>query len=184
MDLQPTLEGDRLLLRPLRADDREALYAVARDPLVWAEHPDPDRWRAERFAAYFESLLDRGGSLAVVDLDSGRLIGVSRFQYARPEDGGTIEIGSTMLARTHWGGDANREIKRLMVEHALRFVANVEFWAWRDNHRSRRALEKIGARLLERIEPVEIAGRSVPHVVYAMTRADLAIGPLAGGEKG
>ena len=181
MGLQPTLAGERLLLRPLRREDRDALYEVARDPEIWAQHPDRERWREEAFAAYFASLLDRGGSLAVLDQASGALIGVSRFQYGRPDDGGTIEIGSTMLARSHWGGAANREMKRLMVGHALRYVAAVEFWVGEDNVRSQRAIEKLGARLTERIEPAEIAGRTVRHRVYAISREEFARGPLAAG---
>lgn len=182
LDRQPTLESERLLLRPLRADDRDALYAVAGDPQVWAQHPEPERWREPAFAAYFASLLERGGSLVVIDKRADAVIGVTRFQYGSPDDGGTVEIGSTVLARSHWGGPTNREIKRLMLAHALASVARVEFWAGRDNARSRRALGKIGARLLDRIEEVEIDGRSVPHVVYAIDRADFAAGPWASEE--
>ena len=181
MDLQPTLEGERLLLRPLRADDRDALYAVARDPLLWADHPDSERWRQPMFDAHFAALLERGGSLAVIERLSGTLIGVSRFQYGSPEDDGTIEIGSTFLARSHWGGPTNREMKRLLLGHALRFVKRVEFWAWQDNARSCRALEKIGARRLDRIEPVEVDGKMFPHAVFEMTLADFERSPLYEG---
>ena len=181
MDPQPTLEGERLLLRPLCEADRKALYAVARDPLLWAEHPDRERWREEMFAAHFEELLKRGGSLAVIDKTSGAVIGVSRYQYGSPEDGGTIEIGSTFLARSHWGGPTNREMKRLLLGHALRFVKRVEFWAWQDNARSCRALEKIGARRLDRIEQVEVGGKLFPHVVFEMTSADFERSPLCEG---
>lgn len=178
MDLQPTLEGERLRLRPLRTDDRDALYEVARDPLLWQHHPEPGRWCEPRFDAYFADLLAHGGSLAVVERASGALIGATRFQYGGPEDGGTIEIGSTVLARAHWGGAVNAEMKRLMLDHALRHVARVEFWVGRDNLRSRRAMEKLGARLVERVEQVEVGGRTVPHVVYAIDRALFAAGPL------
>ena len=180
MDRQPTLTGERLLLRPLRADDWDALFAVASDPLVWDQHPEPERWREPTFAEYFASLLNRGGSLAVIDKISGTLIGTSRFQYGSREDGGTIEIGSTFLARSHWGGAVNRELKRLMVTHALQSVAQVEFWVGQANLRSCRALDKIGARLVDRVEPVEIAGRQMPHAVYAISREDFAAGPLQG----
>jgi len=33
-DFQPTLRGSLLELRPLRADDWDALFAVASDPLI------------------------------------------------------------------------------------------------------------------------------------------------------
>ena len=43
MDRQPTLETERLVIRPLGQEDREALYAVASDPGVWEQHPIHDR---------------------------------------------------------------------------------------------------------------------------------------------
>lgn len=39
MNRQPVLEGERLLLRPLRSDKWDALFAVAADPLIWRQHP-------------------------------------------------------------------------------------------------------------------------------------------------
>ena len=180
MDRQPTLEGVQLLLRPLREADRAALYAAANDPALWADHPEPERWREDLFAAFFDGLIERGGALAVIDKASGALIGTSSYQYGSPDDGGTIEIGSTFLTRAHWGGETNREMKRLLIAHALGAVQTAEFWAGQENLRSRRALEKIGAVLVDRIEPVEIAGRTVPHVVFAVTRESFAAGPLFG----
>lgn len=182
MELQPTLAGERLLLRPLRAEDRDALYAVASDPLLWADHPENDRWREPVFDAHFATLLDRGGSLAVTERETRSLIGVTRYQYGSSDNGGMIEVGSTFLARSHWGGTTNREVKRLLLAHALRHVARVEFWAWQDNARSCRALAKIGGRMLERIEQVVIGGKTFPHRVFEVTLADFERGPLVTGE--
>src|SRR5208283_4197650 len=55
-----------------------------------------------------------------------------------------IEIGWTFLARSHWGGIYNGEMKRLMLRHAFRFVSRVIFLVGPQNVRSQRALEKIG----------------------------------------
>lgn len=179
MDRQPVLEGERLLLRPLRAEDWPAFRLVASDPLIWELHPQSERWREPALSAYFAGLIDGKGALAVIDKTSGALIGASRYQYGSIDDGGTIEIGSTMLARSHWGGGTNREMKRLMIAHALQHVATVEFWAWIENARSRRALEKIGARPVNRIEDVEMDGRIFPHAVYAINAESFAAGPLS-----
>lgn len=40
-DLQPTLIGSTITLRPLREADFDALHAAASDPLIWEQHPDP-----------------------------------------------------------------------------------------------------------------------------------------------
>ncbi len=142
-DLQPVLKGDLLELRPLRAEDYHPLYAVAADPLVWEQHPAKDRYREEVFKAFFGEALDSGGALIALDSKDGRVIGSSRFHGYDPQKS-EVEIGWTFLARSHWGGVYNREMKRLMLRHAFRFVNRVVFLVGPQNVRSQRAVEKIG----------------------------------------
>lgn len=179
MDRQPVLDGERLLLRPLRPDDWDALYAVASDPLVWELHPANDRWKEEVFRAYFADALAQGGALAVIDKSSGSIIGSSRMQAHDPANGGSVEIGWTFLARSHWGGSFNREMKWLMLAHALQYVGRVDFRVGETNLRSRRAMEKIGGRLSGRDGGVvETASGPARHVVYEISRESFAAGPL------
>ena len=178
MDRQPTLEGARLLLRPLRADDWPALYAVASDPRIWAVHPAHDRWQEPVFRAFFADALAKGGALAVVDKASGAIVGSSRLQNFDPAHGGSVEIGWTFLARSHWGGSYNAEMKRLMLAHALRSVERVRFVVGEDNVISRRAMEKIGGRLTGEIDERPMAGGTARHVVFEIDREGFADGPL------
>lgn len=178
MDRQPTLAGERLLLRPLRAEDWDALWAVAADREIWALHPAHDRWREPVFRAFFADALDKGGALLVLDKASGQAIGSSRFQAYDPAGGGSVEIGWTFLARDHWGSGANAEMKRLMLTHAFRFVERVVFRVGETNVISRKAMEKIGAQLTDRRETSMMAGEPVEHVVYEITRDAFARGPL------
>ena len=143
-DLQPTLRGSLLELRPLRSDDFAALYAVASDRLMWELHPNPDRYQEPVFRAFFEQGLACGGALLAIDVATRRVIGTSRFDRY-DESRHEIEIGWTFLARSHWGGEYNGEMKQLMLAHAFRFVTRVIFVVGPANLRSRRALEKIGA---------------------------------------
>jgi RimJ/RimL family protein N-acetyltransferase len=143
-DPQPTLRGELVELRPLHSEDFDTLFVVASDPLIWEQHPESNRYTEERFRAYFQSGLDSGGALLVLDAKTGAVIGSSRYFGYDPE-ASEIEIGWTFLARSHWGGTYNAEMKRLMLEHAFRFVENVVFLIGADNLRSRRAVEKIGA---------------------------------------
>ena len=179
MDRQPVLEGERLLLRPLAADDWEALYGVARDPLIWQLHPANDRWREDVFRAFFADALAQGGALAVIDKADGRIIGSSRFQAHDPAAGGSVEIGWTFLARSHWGGAFNPELKRLMLGHALRFVERVDFRVGEHNLRSRGAMVKIGGRLSDRVDIAETVTGPARHVIYEITRESFASGPLS-----
>ncbi len=143
VDLQPTLKGRLLELRPLRASDFKDLYAVASDPLLWEQHPVKDRWKEDVFQGFFQESLDSGGALIALDSKNGKVIGTSRFYGYDPEEG-EIEIGWTFLARSHWGGTYNREMKELMLRHAFTFVDRVIFLVGPQNLRSQRAVEKIG----------------------------------------
>ena len=175
IDLQPTLIGRRILLRPLEPGDWEALFAAARDPLIWAVHPAHDRWTEPVFRRYFADALASGGALVVIDSDNGEVIGSSRYERSRAAPG-EVEIGWTFLIRRHWGGATNAEMKRLMIAHALRYFERVIFMVGEGNLRSRRAMEKVGARLTERTLDSEMAGRVARHVIYAIDRADFAQG--------
>lgn len=164
-DLQPTLTGERLELRPLRPDDWDALFAAASDPLIWQQHPEPDRYKADVFRRYFDGALDSGGAFAVIDRRSGRLIGSTRY-HAYDEAAGEIEIGWTFLTREYWGGVWNGEMKRLLLDHAFKFVDRVVFLVGPTNYRSQRAMEKIGGvRAGRRVNGV---GRE--SIVFVITR--------------
>jgi N-acetyltransferase len=143
-DFQPTLRGELVLLRPLRVEDFDDLYAVSSDPLIWEQHPARDRYRKDVFERFFGESLNSGGALLTLDARDGRVIGSSRFQ-GYDSQRSEIEIGWTFLARSHWGGRYNAEMKRLMLRHAFRFVESVVFLVTPQNRRSRRAIEKLGA---------------------------------------
>src|SRR5437660_12105725 len=143
-DLQPILKGELLGLRPLRPEDFHDLYAVASDPIIWEQHPIKDRYREKVFKGFFHEALESGGALIAIDSKDGQVIGSSRF-HGYDKQRSEIEIGWTFLARSHWGGVYNREMKQLMLRHAWRFVNRVIFLVGPRNLRSQRALEKIGA---------------------------------------
>jgi RimJ/RimL family protein N-acetyltransferase len=140
---QPTLKGELLQLRPLQPEDFHGLFAAASDPLIWEQHPAKERYREEVFQEFFRDALESGGALIAIDSKDGQVIGSSRF-HAYDEAKSEIEIGWTFLARSHWGGIYNREMKQLMLQHAFQFVNRVIFLIGVRNLRSQRAIEKIG----------------------------------------
>jgi RimJ/RimL family protein N-acetyltransferase len=131
-------------LRPLESADHDRLFAVASDPLIWEQHPDKTRCQPAGFRAFFQQALDSGGALLALETGSGRVIGSSRF-HGYNEAADEVEIGWTFLARSHWGGRYNGEMKRLMLEHAFHYVGRVVFLIDPANYRSQRAVEKLGA---------------------------------------
>jgi N-acetyltransferase len=163
-DPQPVLGGISISVRPLRREDFDAPYAVARDPLIWEQHPVRDRHRLDVFRCFFDEAIQSCGALAV-DSAKGTLIGSSRFHGFNEQ---LSEVGDrlTFLARSHWGGSTNRELRSLMLSHAFRFVERVVFLIGPDNRRSQRALEKIGARRAG----MRMDGSSQPDVLYEIYR--------------
>jgi RimJ/RimL family protein N-acetyltransferase len=143
-DAQPVLCGDLVLLRPLRADDYDTLFAVAADPLIWEQHSARTRYEPAVFREFFDEAMRSEGALVVIDRATEQAIGSSRF-YGYDAERSEVEIGWTFLARSHWGGTYNGEMKRLMLSHAFRFVESVVFLIGPDNIRSQRAVERIGA---------------------------------------
>jgi RimJ/RimL family protein N-acetyltransferase len=143
-DMQPTLTGELLTLRPLAPADFDALFAVASDPLIWEQHPARERYRKDVFTELFQESMESGGALIALDAKDGSVIGSSRY-WGLNEPASEVEIGWSFLARAYWGGVYNREMKRLMLDHAFRFVHSVVFLIGPQNIRSQRAIEKIGA---------------------------------------
>jgi RimJ/RimL family protein N-acetyltransferase len=143
-DLQPHLEGELIELRPLTPKDWDALFAVASDPLIWEQHPESDRYKEDVFKIFFREALESGGAFAVANKNTQRIIGSTRFYGYDPEKS-EIEIGWTFLAREYWGGRYNREMKKLLLAHAFKFVESVVFYVGEKNIRSQKAMEKIGA---------------------------------------
>lgn len=180
MDRQPVLDGERLWLRPLRASDWDALWRIAQDREIWAMHPAHDRWQEPVFREFFDDALAQGGAMVVVDKASGALIGSSRFQNYDPAGEGQVEIGWSFLDRPYWGLGYNAEFKKLMLEHALRHVGRVVFSVGADNQISRRAMANIGGRLTGEGHRTMRAGVMTDHVIFEITRASFARGPLAG----
>ena len=144
---------------------------MAADPLIWEQHPAKDRYQQEQFRVFFREALESGGALVAIDTKDGRVIGSSRF-HGYDGDKSEVEIGWTFLARSHWGGRYNGEMKQLMLQHAFRFVDRVVFLVGLHNRRSQRAVEKLGGvRVGSR---PDASGRD--SIVYEITAATFAPG--------
>ena len=168
-DLQPHLVGKLIELRPMRANDWTDLYSVASDPLIWEVHPARDRHKEERFREYFEEGLQSGGALVAIDRKTDKIIGASRYYWYGPEQR-ELEIGWTFLARSHWGGVYNAEMKRLMLDYAFKFVDRVIFLVGIGNVRSQRAMKKIGGILTDRHVQRTLHGLTSEFVVFEIRR--------------
>lgn len=141
---QPYLANAIITAQPLLETDRECLFKLASDPLVWAGHPAKARHERAVFDPYFDMLLASATTLAIRDQPNNQVVGCSRY-YEAPDHRNSIAIGYTFLGRDWWGGPTNFEMKTLMFGHAFKVVN--EIWLHIDptNIRSQRATAKLGA---------------------------------------
>jgi RimJ/RimL family protein N-acetyltransferase len=121
------------------------LYAAASDPLIWEQHPNPNRYQKEVFESFFEGALESGGAFIVRDVDTGIALGSSRFYDYKPLDH-EIKIGYTFFTRDCWGKGINKQVKTLMLNYAFIYIEKVVFHIGAQNIRSQIAIEKLGAK--------------------------------------
>ncbi len=159
MDLQPTLQNEIIKAIPLLELNFEGLYKVASDPLIWEQHPNPDRYKREVFQNFFRYALDSKGAFIILDAISQEIIGSTRF-YDYNIQNSSVLIGYTFYARSHWGGKYNFAMKHLMLNHAFQWVNTVYFHIGANNIRSQKSIEKLGAIKTRELE-VAYAGETV-----------------------
>ena len=148
----PTLETERLWLRPMRMSDSSDMYEYARrrdvtEYLLWSPHPSEQYTRD--YLRYIEKRYAIGEfyDWAVVEKASGRMIGTCGFtRFDFPHNGG--EIGYVLNPSVHGKGYATEAAGRV-----LRFgfenlsLHRIEAKFMEGNASSLRVMEKLGMRL-------------------------------------
>lgn len=167
--LQPHLRNHRLELKPLTENHFEALYMLASDPLVWAQHPNNERYKREVFENFFKGALLSNGAFTIIDVNLGQAVGCTRF-YDYDAIQNSIFIGYTFYGRSFWGKNYNSEVKKLMLDYIFQYVSVVFFHVGKENFRSRRAMEKLGAENCGEIEVAYFGEASKTNIVYQIEK--------------
>ena len=147
-----TLSGRLVELLPLSQEHHDALVEAVRDGELWqlwyTNISAPDEMATEIGRRL---TLQATGSMlpfTVLDGPGGRVVGMTTYMNIDPA-GPRVEIGSTWYARSAQGTGLNTEAKLLLLAHAFDRLdcLAVEFRTHFMNHQSRRAIERIGAKL-------------------------------------
>lgn len=170
MYIQPSyLVNDIVELVPLKQSDFEELYAVASDPLIWEQHPNPDRYKKEVFEVYFKGAIASGGAFLIKDPSTNDILGCTRF-YDFNETEKSVLIGYTFFARSCWGRGINHAVKHLMLDYAFQFVDKVIFHVGANNIRSQKAMEKLGTVKLGFEEVAYYGEATRTNIVYCIEK--------------
>ncbi len=146
------LTGKHVRLEPLAFEHHDDLVESVRDGELWnlwyTSIPTPDKVRAEIERRL--GLQDKGSMLpfAGVELASGRAVGMTTYMDIDAANR-RVEIGSTWYRQRVWRTALNTECKLLLLRHAFEELScvAVEFRTHFMNQRSRRAIERLGAKL-------------------------------------
>jgi N-acetyltransferase len=147
-----TLTGACARLEPLSQDHCAGLIEAAKDGELWrlwyTAIPSPETMKAEIERRL--SLRDQGSMLpfTVIDLSAGRPVGMTTYMNIDAVQR-RLEIGSTWYRKSVQRSAINTECKLLLLRHAfeaLECIA-VEFRTHFFNQQSRRAIERLGAKL-------------------------------------
>ncbi len=169
MNLQPVLRNETVELIPLKETDFDALYVVASDPLIWEQHPNPDRYKEDVFRNYFKGAMESGGAFLTKDLKTGEVIGCTRFYDHLPEQK-EIKIGYTFISRAYWGKKINPQVKKLLLDYAFQYLDRVIFHVGALNIRSQKAMERIGGRIIGEEEVTYYGEKPMVNYVYEIRK--------------
>jgi RimJ/RimL family protein N-acetyltransferase len=174
-----TLENERVVLRPLRPDDRAALRQIAMDPAIWRYFVAMIKTDAD-FDAFFDAAIEdtkagRRVVFHITDKVSGRTAGsMSYGNLAESEQ--RLEIGWSWLGIAFQGTGVNHWSKFAMLEYAFERLGcqRVEFKTDVLNLQARRGLQNIGASEEGVLRSYNImpGGRRRDAIYYSILRAE------------
>ena len=151
--LEPvTLKGENVTLVPLSHEHHDQLVAAVKDGELWklwyTSIAPPEGMRAEidrRLDLQKQGLML---PFAVVSAVTRSAVGMTTFMNIDAKNK-RVEIGSTWYQSSAQRSGINTESKLLLLTHAfeVRKVIAVEFRTHYFNHRSRTAIERLGAKL-------------------------------------
>lgn len=145
------LETELALLRPLHADDADALVAAASDGRLWelwyTQVPDADSVASYVAEALREQQFGRALPFVVVERGSGQVVGTTRYCHADAANR-RLEIGYTWYASRCQRTALNTQCKLALLQQAFEVLGcvAVEFRTHWHNHKSRAAIARLGAK--------------------------------------
>lgn len=169
MNVQATLENENVKLVPLNPNDLEELFSVASDPKIWEQHPNKDRYQREVFEKFFQGAIESKGAFKIIDKSSNEVAGSTRFYDYNPKEN-SIFIGYTFYATKFWGSKLNPQVKKLMLDYIFQFVDKVNFHVGKDNIRSQKAMEKLGAKKVDEVNVAYFGEPEKLNVVFEIDK--------------
>lgn len=148
--VKTVFESERIIIRPLKESDEEAVYEGARHEevaryLIRLPHPYPREITLPFIRGKIKEFEEGSGYSFAVELkETGRLIGIVGLHEVDAKDK-SAKLGY-WLAKEHWGKGLATEAVGLLLEFAFQEAGfhRVEGSAFAENKASQRVQEKLG----------------------------------------
>lgn len=171
-----TLSGQHVALVPLTPAHHDDLVEAVQDGQLWqlwyTAIPQPEGMATEITRRLDLQACGSMCPFAVIDTASGKAVGMTTYMNIDAVNR-RLEIGSTWYRKSVQRGPLNTEAKSLLLTHAFEQLAciAVEFRTHFFNHQSRRAIERLGAKL----DGVLRCHQVNPHTMAAGTLRDTCV---------
>ncbi|WP_299536537.1 GNAT family N-acetyltransferase [Ulvibacterium sp.] len=147
-----TLENQRVKLSPLQIEDCEHLLPIARQEKL-VQYSPSDIATPAALKNYIRIALEQQQQktsipFVIIDKKTISFAGCTRYMNI-DWNNKVLHIGSTWIGKEFQGTGLNTHVKFLMLQHAFEEMGfeKVEFRIDERNQRSRKAVEKLGAKL-------------------------------------
>lgn len=144
------LENEKILLRPVQAEDVEGILNAANYPAIW-EHMSVSLLTKEAVQNYVEKAIkeraaNQSYKFVIVVKETNEIIGSTSFLDIA-ENHKSVEIGSTWITPKYWRTDINTNCKYLLLKYCFEEweLNRVQIKTGHENIRSQKAIERLGA---------------------------------------
>jgi RimJ/RimL family protein N-acetyltransferase len=147
-----TLRSERVNLEPLDQRHCDGLVEAVKDGALWTlwytSVPSPETMQAEIERRLALQVAGSMLPLAVIDNATGRAVGMTTYMNVDAVNR-RVEIGSTWYRKSVQRTALNTQCKLMLLTHAFETLdcIAVEFRTHAFNHQSRKAIERLGAKL-------------------------------------
>lgn len=151
IDSDTTLEGEKVTLVPLTEVYFEILDKLAEERKIWEFIPSDMSSSEKRLAVFEAALIHRERQtqypFVIIHKPDNKVIGCTRLMEIFPKHK-KLEIGWTWLDPDYWATSVNVECKLLLLTFCFEKLKVIRVQLKTDEHniRSRKAIEKIGAK--------------------------------------
>lgn len=174
------LENDKVMLRPLHAEDKESLIHFGiHEPEIWQYNINGGNGR-ENFEKYFDNALqlrneEKMYPFVVIDKNTGNKVGMTRY-YEISNEFKRLEIGYTWYGQQYQGTGLNKNCKYLLLEFAFEKLGmiRVGFGANSKNGRSINAMKSIGCTIegIQRSFGRDAEGNVIDRVMLSILKTE------------